>query len=46
MSVLAVFLVRCREDASQKNLLRALLFGTFGGTIMVVAAPRPNRPIA
>jgi len=38
LSVLAVFLVRCREDASQKNLLRALLLGTFGSTIMVVVA--------
>ncbi|GAH41058.1 unnamed protein product, partial [marine sediment metagenome] len=38
LSIIGVFLVRCREDASQKNLLRALLLGTFGSTIMVVAA--------
>jgi K(+)-stimulated pyrophosphate-energized sodium pump len=37
-SIAGMFLVRCKEDASQKNLLRALLFGTLGSTIMIPAA--------
>jgi len=38
LSVLGMFLVRCGEDASQKNLLRALLMGTLGATAMVAVA--------
>ncbi len=38
LSVLGVFFVRCKEDASQKNLLRALLFGTFSSTVLVLLA--------
>jgi K(+)-stimulated pyrophosphate-energized sodium pump len=37
-SIVSVFLVRCKEDATQKNLLRALLIGTFSGTVLVVLA--------
>ena len=37
-SIISVFLVRCKEDATQKNLLRALLIGTFSGTVLVVLA--------
>ncbi|MFW5923487.1 MAG: sodium-translocating pyrophosphatase, partial [Planctomycetota bacterium] len=37
-SLVSVFLVRCKEDATQKNLLRALLIGTFSSTVFVVIA--------
>lgn len=37
-SLISVFLVRCKEDATQKNLLRALLVGTFSSTVLVVLA--------
>jgi len=37
-SILGIYLVRSREDATQKNLLRALLTGTFTSTVLVVAA--------
>ncbi len=38
LSVLGVFLVKCKEEATQKNLLRALLFGTFSSTVLVLVA--------
>jgi K(+)-stimulated pyrophosphate-energized sodium pump len=38
LSIVGVFMVRCREDASQKNLLRALLLGTLGSSVMIVIA--------
>ncbi len=38
LSVLGVFMVKCREEATQKNLLRALLFGTFSSTVLVLIA--------
>jgi K(+)-stimulated pyrophosphate-energized sodium pump len=38
LSILGIFLVRCKEDASQKNLLRALLTGTLTSSILVVVA--------
>ena len=38
LSVAAILLVRCKEDASQKNLLRALLMGTFGATAFEAVA--------
>ncbi|MDP8235434.1 MAG: sodium-translocating pyrophosphatase [Candidatus Erginobacter occultus] len=37
-SILGIFMVRTREDASQKSLLRALLAGTLGSTILILAA--------
>ncbi len=37
-SILGMFLVRCREGASQKQLLQALLFGTLGSSVMVIVA--------
>ena len=37
-SIAGIFMVRCREDASQKNLLRALLFGTLGSSALIVLA--------
>lgn len=38
LSIVGIFLVRCKEDASQKNLLRALLMGTLSSSILVVVA--------
>jgi len=38
LSIIGIFLVRCKEDASQKNLLRALLFGTLGSSVLIVLA--------
>ncbi len=37
-SILGIFAVRCKEDASQKNLLRALLFGTLGSSVLIAVA--------
>ena len=37
-SIAGIFLVRCKEDASQKNLLRALLLGTMGSSFLIIAA--------
>jgi K(+)-stimulated pyrophosphate-energized sodium pump len=37
-SILGIFMVRTREDASQKSLLRALLVGTLGSTLLILAA--------
>ncbi|MBN2300992.1 MAG: sodium-translocating pyrophosphatase [Lentisphaerae bacterium] len=36
LSIIGMFLVRCKEGASQKNLLRALLFGTLGSSVLIV----------
>ncbi len=38
LSITGIFMVRCKEDASQKNLLRALLFGTLGSSVMIIFA--------
>ncbi len=37
LSIVGVFMVRCKEDASQKNLLRALLLGTLGSSALILA---------
>jgi K(+)-stimulated pyrophosphate-energized sodium pump len=37
-SLAGFFLVRCREGADQKGLLRALLTGTLGSSVLIVAA--------
>ncbi len=37
LSIIGMFMVRCKEDASQKNLLRALLFGTLGSSVLILA---------
>ncbi|HSV26592.1 MAG TPA: sodium-translocating pyrophosphatase, partial [Sedimentisphaerales bacterium] len=37
-SIVGIFMVRCREDATQRNLLKALLFGTLGSSVMTVVA--------
>jgi K(+)-stimulated pyrophosphate-energized sodium pump len=36
-SIIGIFLVRCREDATQKNLLHALLTGTLTSSILIAA---------
>ncbi len=38
LSIIGMFMVRCKEGASQKNLLRALLTGTLGSSVLIVAA--------
>ena len=38
LSIVGIFLVRCKENASQKNLLRALLTGTLSSSILIVVA--------
>ena len=38
LSIAGIFLVRCKEDATQKNLLTALLTGTLGSSILIVIA--------
>ncbi len=38
LSIIGIFMVRCKEDASQKNLLRALLFGTLGSSVLIPVA--------
>ncbi|OHB81587.1 MAG: sodium-translocating pyrophosphatase [Planctomycetes bacterium RBG_19FT_COMBO_48_8] len=38
LSIVGIFMVRCKEDASQKNLLRALLFGTLGSSLLILIA--------
>ncbi|MEN8197595.1 MAG: sodium-translocating pyrophosphatase, partial [Pseudomonadota bacterium] len=36
LSIIGMFLVRCKEGASQKNLLKALLTGTLGSSALIV----------
>jgi K(+)-stimulated pyrophosphate-energized sodium pump len=38
LSIVGIFMVRCREGATQKNLLRALLTGTLGSSVLILAA--------
>jgi len=38
LSIIGIFMVRCKEGASQRNLLRALLTGTLGSSILIVIA--------
>jgi len=38
LSIVGIFLVRCKETATQKNLLRALLTGTLSSSVLIVAA--------
>jgi len=38
LSIIGMFLVRCKEGADQKNLLRALLIGTLGSSSLIVLA--------
>jgi K(+)-stimulated pyrophosphate-energized sodium pump len=36
LSIIGIFMVRCKEDATQKNLLKALLIGTLGSSFLIV----------
>ncbi len=36
LSIAGVFMVRCKDDATQKNLLRSLLFGTLGSSVLIL----------
>jgi len=38
LSIVGIFFVRCREGATQKNLLRALLLGTLGSSVLILVA--------
>ncbi len=38
LSILGIYMVRCKEDATQKNLLRALLTGTLGSSVLILLA--------
>jgi len=38
LSIVGMFMVKCKEDATQKNLLRALLFGTLGSSVLILVA--------
>ncbi|MEM8678909.1 MAG: sodium-translocating pyrophosphatase [Planctomycetota bacterium] len=38
LSIVGIFMVRTRDDASQKDLLRSLLIGTLGSSILIVVA--------
>ncbi|MBN1951259.1 MAG: sodium-translocating pyrophosphatase [Bacteroidales bacterium] len=38
LSIVGIFMVRTKESATQKTLLRALFFGTFGSSVLVLGA--------
>jgi len=38
LSILGIFAVRCKEGASQRNLLRALLTGTMSSSVLILVA--------
>jgi len=38
LSILSIFFVRCKEDASQRNLLRALRLGTLSSPMLILVA--------
>lgn len=38
LSIIGIFMVRAKESATQKNLLNALLLGTGGSSILILAA--------
>jgi len=38
LSIVGMFMVRCKDGATQKNLLKALLTGTLGSSILIVLA--------
>lgn len=38
LSIIGMFLVRCKEGATQKNLLKALLTGTLSSSVFIVLA--------
>lgn len=38
LSIIGIFLVRTKEEATQKNLLKSLLIGTLGASVLIVPA--------
>jgi len=38
LSIVGMFMVRCKEGATQKDLLKALLTGTLGSSVLIVLA--------
>lgn len=38
LSIVGIFMVKCKEGATQKNLLRALLTGTLGSSVLILLA--------
>jgi len=38
LSIIGMFMVRCKEGATQKGLLKALLTGTLGSSVLIVLA--------
>ena len=38
LSIIGMFMVRCKEGGSQKNLFKALLTGTLGSSVLIVLA--------
>ena len=38
LSIIGIYMVRTKESATQKNLLRALFIGTFGSSILILIA--------
>jgi K(+)-stimulated pyrophosphate-energized sodium pump len=38
LSIVGIFVVRCKEDATQKNLLHALLTGTLSSSVLIIGA--------
>jgi K(+)-stimulated pyrophosphate-energized sodium pump len=38
LSIAGMFMVKCKEGATQKNLLKALLIGTLGSSILILVA--------
>jgi K(+)-stimulated pyrophosphate-energized sodium pump len=41
LSIAGMFMVRCKEDATQKNLLRSLLIGTLGSSVLILVVLVP-----
>ncbi|MCF7955848.1 MAG: sodium-translocating pyrophosphatase [Phycisphaerae bacterium] len=37
LSIIGMYMVKCKEGATQKNLLNALMFGTLGSSVMILA---------
>lgn len=38
LSIIGIFMVRTKEEATQKNLLKSLLIGTLGASVLIVPA--------
>ena len=38
LSIVGIFMVKCKEGATQKQLLQSLLKGTFGSSVFIIAA--------